>query len=182
MHLSSAQKLFIRRRLRRAESDDPAAAAGELNIIPFLDIVVNLIMFLLVTIVSVLALSQVEVDLPRHGPPCRGAHCQSSLDLGVTLTDRGIWVSGTGGVLANGCGVESGTGAPTLPIRDGAYDYEALTNCLRHVKGEFPEEDTVIVSADPNIHYEEVLRAMDASRADARGPLFPRVLVAASVR
>ena len=180
MHLSPAQKLFIRRRLRRADAS-PAEATGELNIVPFLDIVVNLIMFLLVTIVSVLALSQVAVDLPRFGP-CHGAGCRESLDLGVTLAADGIWVSGTGGVLAEGCGQDVAVGSATVPLRRGAYDYETLTECLRRVKAEFPSEDTVIVSADPNVEYEEVLRAMDASRADARGPLFPRVLVAASVR
>ena len=47
-NLSPQQRAYIRRRTRVHEPD-PSELSSELNIIPFLDIVVNLIMFLLAT-------------------------------------------------------------------------------------------------------------------------------------
>ena len=64
--LTSTQRAYIRRRTRYHDPD-PSELAGELNIIPFLDVVVNLIMFLLATSEAVLAIVQIEAQLPQLG-------------------------------------------------------------------------------------------------------------------
>ena len=62
--LTSQQRAHIRRRSKYHEPD-PSELAGELNIVPFLDIVVNLIMFLLATSEAVLAIIKIEAQLPK---------------------------------------------------------------------------------------------------------------------
>ena len=62
--LTARQRIYVRKRTR-APDLDPSEMAGELNIIPFLDIVVNLIMFLLITTEAVLLISQIESNLPK---------------------------------------------------------------------------------------------------------------------
>ena len=92
-------------------------------------------------------------------------------------------MGGPGGSLGPGCG-EGGTRVgPTIPADEaGRYDTDALTECLREVKSLHPDEDTIILSADPTVPYEDVVAAMDASRSDDDGPLFTEVLLAAGVR
>jgi biopolymer transport protein TolR len=179
MKLSPSQKQYIRRRTKNEEKD-PSELGGELNIVPFLDIVVNLIMFLLVTVISAVAVSQVAAQLPSYGGRCTGTGCgERTLNLNVTLTREGMFVAGSGDVLGAGCGEGvTGTGAATVA----AGDYAALTACLRRIKERYPEEETVTLSADPLVPYADVVRAMDASRGDEAGALFPDVLISAGVR
>src|SRR6478735_7554569 len=103
------QRSYIRKRSKVVELD-PSEVAGELNIIPFLDIVVNLIMFLLATTEAVLLISQIESDLPKIASGrSKGADVATPLNLNVTVTEAGVIVSGSGGKLAPGCtGVDVG--------------------------------------------------------------------------
>ena len=182
MKLTSAQRALIRRRTRIAEHD-PREVGGELNVVPFLDIVVNLIMFLLVTTASVMAIAQVEAQLPAYGPPCRGAACPDpGLRLGVTLTEAGIVVAGSGGRLAPGCADLSTGPEPTVPRRGRRFDFEALSRCAAKVKERFPMEREVVLGADPTIPYEDLVGAMDALRHQGDTALFPEVIVSAGVR
>lgn len=46
----------------------------------------------------------------------------------------------------------------------------------------FPDEERVIVSADPEVPFAEVARAIVAARGTEAAPLFPRTVLAAGVR
>src|SRR5690348_6851830 len=101
--LTPQQRNYIRRRTK-VHDPDPSEIAGELNIVPFLDIVVNLIMFLLATSEAVLAIVQIEAQLPQlGGKSSGGGNSEPGLNLNVTLTDGGLIVTGSGGKLAPGC-------------------------------------------------------------------------------
>ena len=181
-NLSPQQRAFIRRRTR-VHNPDPSEIAGELNIIPFLDIVVNLIMFLLATSEAVLAIVQIEAQLPQLSSGGRPASQQeASLNLNVTLTDGGIIVTGSGGKLAPGCQDVSSGRVMTVPKKGTEYDWAALTDCATKIKARFSDETEVIVGADPMIHYEYVVAAMDALRRNEQQLLFPKVLLSAGVR
>ena len=145
--------------MRRSENE---AASGELNIVPFLDIVTNLMLFLLATTTFVATVSEVRADLPRVGPGRRA----QALDLSVTLTDRGAIVSSAEGRVC------------TTPMGDLA----ALTQCAAAVHAAHPHETSVIVSADPGIPYGALIGAMDAMRSDGAELLFPDVRISAGVR
>jgi biopolymer transport protein ExbD len=70
----------------------------------------------------------------------------------------------------------------TVPKKGNDYDWTALKDCATKVKAKFADETDVIVGADPMIHYEYVVAAMDALRGDAKHVLFPKVLLSAGVR
>src|ERR1700754_1626429 len=119
---SPRQRAYIRKRTKDI-SVDPSEMVGELNIVPFLDIVVNLIMFLLATTEAVLLISQIESDLPKIAQGrSKGADVATPLNLNVTVTETGVIVSGSGGKLAPGCtGIEQGR-ALTVPKKGKDYD------------------------------------------------------------
>ncbi|HEY6878081.1 MAG TPA: biopolymer transporter ExbD [Polyangiales bacterium] len=182
-NLSPTQRAYIRRRTR-VHDPDPSEMAGELNIVPFLDIVVNLIMFLLATSEAVLAIVQIEAQLPQlsSGGKSSSAKQEQGLNLNVTITDSGVIVTGSGGKLAPGCEEVTAGRVMTIPKKGADYDWAALTDCANKIKARFNDEKDVIVGADPMIHYEYVVAAMDALRGDAKKELFPKVLLSAGVR
>jgi hypothetical protein len=102
--------------------------------------------------------------------------------LNVTLTDGGIIVTGSGGKLAPGCQDVSSGRVMTVPKKGNDYDWAALTDCASKIKARFSDEKEVIVGADPMIHYEFIVAAMDALRGNKQQPLFPKVLLSAGIR
>ena len=63
--LTPRQRAYVRKRTRIPDLD-PSETSEELNIVPFLDIVVNIVMFLLMTLTTVAFFSQVEAALPEY--------------------------------------------------------------------------------------------------------------------
>ncbi len=97
-HFTPKQRAYIRKRSKKVHVD-PSETVGELNIVPFLDIVVNLIMFLLATTEAVLLIAQIESDLPKLARGrSKGADVATPLNLNITVTDAGVIVSGSGKV------------------------------------------------------------------------------------
>lgn len=185
VRFTSRQLSYIRKR-SHAKDFDPSEVVGELNIIPFLDIVVNLIMFLLATSEFVLLISQIQSDLPQisRGRSRSANEITTPLNLNVTVTDMGVLVTGSGGKLAPGCTTidPAGSRAVTVARKGKDYDWAGLTECATKIKSQFDDEDTVTVSADPQIHYEYVVAAMDAVRGKTDQELFPKVMVSVGVR
>lgn len=201
--LTPRQRAYVRKRTAYHDPD-PSEEMGELNIVPFLDIVVNLIIFLLATVEAVLAIAQIETHLPTLGRRVGRAQLDSnetSLNLSVTVTTNGVIVSGSGGKLAPGCTqVQSGR-VVTVPATNGDLVWAtegtdennnpthnpgptaaALTECLTIIKREWPDETRVILSADPEVEFEDLIGAMDAMRGRGPDPLFPDVMLSAGVR
>ena len=141
-------------------------------------------MFLLATSEAVLAIVQIEAQLPQLSSSGKssGAKEDSGLNLNVTLTEAGIIVTGSGGKLAPGCDEVSSGRVMTVPKKGADYDWAALTDCAVKIKARFSDEKDVIVGADPMIHYEYVVAAMDALRSKDSKVLFPKVLLSAGVR
>ncbi|AKF03989.1 ExbD/TolR family protein [Sandaracinus amylolyticus] len=167
----------VRRALARRRSDAPLD--GELNIVPFLDIITNLLLFLLATAGSVMMVAQVDAQLPR-GP--RGASTNVVATPSVTIVARGVVIAGPGGFATAECTATTRTYAVAVPRRDGAIDSAALSACAARLHASLGQDDRVILSADPNVPYDELVRAMDALRADGDRPLFSDILLSAGVR
>jgi biopolymer transport protein TolR len=173
--LSPAQRARIRRLSTPAEPD-VGADAGELNVVPYLDIVMNIMMFVLVS-VSVAFTSSIGVAAASTTPG--KTRPPEGLRLTALVTAGGVALKTAGGSLAPGC---EGAGAGiTVPSRGGAYDLAGLTACARRVKA-WPEaagETQVSVAASPEVPYETVIAVIDALRADGEGTLFPDVSLGA---
>jgi biopolymer transport protein TolR len=182
---TSRQRSYIRKRAHAGDLD-PSEIVGELNIIPFLDIVMNLIMFLLATSEFVLLISQIQSDLPQisRGRSKSANDVTTPLNLNVTVTEMGVLVSGSGGKLAPGCTTidPAGSRQVTVARKGKDYDWPGLAECAAKIKALYAAEDTVTVSADPQIQYEYLVAAMDAVRGKSDQELFPKVMVSVGVR
>jgi biopolymer transport protein TolR len=172
--LSPAQRARIRRLSTPAEPE-AGADAGEINVVPYLDIIMNVMMFVLVS-VSVAFASTINTTAAQAGvrPPLAG------LKLTAVITREGVALKTAGGSVAPGCeGMGSGV---TLPNRGGASDITGLTACARKIKAaraEAANETQVSVTASPDVPYETVVAVMDGLRADGEGELFPEVSLGA---
>lgn len=180
--MGTRERLRVRRAVRKADAEREADAVGkgELSIVPLLDVIVNLVVFLLMTTAMVSLTSEVSAATPSACAHCGGSRVTPrALELTVIVTDATIRVAGSGGTLAPGCETTGGS-APTI-VRDG-HEWDALRACAGRVHAAFPDEREVRLGADPRVPYEDVVRAMDALRAEGDTPLFPEVLLTAGVR
>ncbi len=140
---------------------------GELNIVPYLDVVVNLVMFMLLSMTGLITLGVLNVSAPRIGgeAAANGANDQPKLLLTVAIGRQGFYVAGAGGVLGKEADKPDATRPPTIPLRpDGKYDYGALGEQMKRIKDQFPNETAVILSADPDVLYDVLIQTMDACR------------------
>ena len=167
---------FSRRKLKVREEEE----VGELNIVPYLDILMNLILFMLLSITGLASFGILNVSAPSYGGPSAGAQQdnpdQPKLTLSVLISKKGLFINSENAILGE-------AGAPTIPLKaDGSYDYEALSAKMLEIKQAFPNETKVIIAADSDVQYEALIATMDACR-ETQGKehhlLFPDVTLGA---
>lgn len=157
-------------RVRRWRRRRGPAEAQELNITAFLNLMVILVPFLLVTAVfSRLAIVEIALPVSAHAADAE----PPGLVLEVTIRDDRFEVADRGG-------------APVLiPRREEGYNYKALSDVLKAVKAEFPDQTEATILLEPDIPYEVLIATMDAAMVGAvvqpgsvtAVELFPRISV-----
>lgn len=174
--LSAAQRSKIRR-LSQPKEPDPGEEAGELNVVPYLDIIMNVMMFVLAT-VSVTFVTSIETEPPSiGGGKVRSEISSKALNLSAFITNQGISLKTSGGNIAPGCET-AGAGVTIPKLADDKHDYKSLTACAKKLKRsnpDFSEETQVTITANPNIEYQVVIGVMDSLRRDGEEMLFPDV-------
>jgi biopolymer transport protein ExbD len=145
----------MRRRYREEDH------TGELNIVPYLDVVVNLVVFALLSMTGLVTLGALNVSASGTQAAARAE--SPKLLLTVAVGRDGFHVSGAGGVLGGEASPDGARG-PTIPLRDGELDYAALSQEMRKVKDRFPDETALILSAEAETPYDVLVRTMDACR------------------
>lgn len=170
--LSASQQNKIRR-LSAPAAASPDLEGGELNVVPFLDILMNVLMFVLATL-AVTFTATIDTAPPRPSP--RSSVAPAALGLTVLIVRDGFSIKASGGNVGAGCQA-LGSG---LAVR--GRDYAALRACVTKLKSQseaFAGEGSVTLSASPDIPYETVIGVMDALRAaDDGSELFPDVALA----
>jgi biopolymer transport protein TolR len=164
------------RRLK-AEHDDIDEEAGEINLVPYMDIVTNIIIFLLASVVNQVPLGNINVSSPTIGSGAGETSPQEKppLNLTVTLAANGFIIAGGGGVI------------PPIPkLPSGQYDFDALTNELVKIKHDpalgAQGETKATFNADGFIPYDIVVKTLDAMREEKNGKaLFPDIIFAAGI-
>ncbi|MCA9621603.1 MAG: biopolymer transporter ExbD [Myxococcales bacterium] len=173
--LSPAQRSKIRR-LSQPKEPAPGEEAGELNIVPYLDIIMNIIVFVIATI-SVVFVTTIDTNPPSAGGGKGTRMASKALNLTALITAEGISLKTSSGNIATGCSA-IGSGI-TIPKKgNGDHDYTELTRCSRELKKQndrFAEETQVTVTANPDVAFQVIISVMDAFREDKDGPLFPDV-------
>ena len=120
--LSAAQRSRIRR-LSAPKELAPDEEGGELNIVPFLDIITNVLMFVLATI-SVTFTTMIDSEPPRAGGSAARPPTKPTLSLNIIVIDKGFIVSAFGQRIGEGCqGPGSGV-AVGLTTSGGPQDYD----------------------------------------------------------
>lgn len=167
--LSTAQVAKIRR-LSQPRELAPDEEGGELNIVPFLDIIVNILIFVLAT-VAVTFTATIETQPPASGGSGVRKEIESkALNLTVLIVNDGFSIKAAGGNVAGGCeGVGPGL---AIPFKSGAYDYDGLTDCatkLKQSSSDFADETQVYISANPGTDYQTLISTIDALRSTRQG-------------
>ena len=164
-------------RRMRDHHEEAEEEHGEINLVPYMDIVTNIIIFLLASVVNQVALGNVNVTVPSlqsagaaaldEPPP------KPPLNLTVTVGATGFTIAASGGVL------------PLIPkLPNNQYDYKQLTKKLLEIKSspDNAEETKVNFNADSNVSYDIVVATLDAMRQDDAGKvLFPDVAFSAGI-
>jgi biopolymer transport protein ExbD len=173
MSLTTAQRGKIRR-LSQPRELAPDEEGGELNIVPFLDIIVNILIFVLAT-VAVTFTSSIETTPPSgKGSGVRSQIQSEALNLTVFIVNDGFSLKASGGNIAPGC-TGQGPGI-AIPLANGKYDYASLTACAAQLKQKFEEEDQVYITANPGTEYQILVNVIDSLRQTAAGvPMFANV-------
>ena len=165
-------------RRMRDHNEEIEEEAGELNLVPYMDIVTNIIIFLLASVVNQVALGNINVASPTissgGGAAAENPPDKPPLNLTITVGATGYIIGASGGVLP---------AIPKLPT--GQYDYKALTAKLKEIKGtpDAADETKATFNADANIPYDIVIATLDAMRQAEDGKLlFPDVNFAAGIQ
>ena len=171
--LSACQRAKIRR-LATPSDASPEDEGGELNVVPFLDIITNVLMFVLATVAITFTATIETSPPPRPGPR---PPSEATLGLTVLVVPEGFSLKAKGGNVAPGC-VDTGAGL-AVPKRGGEYDYDALKACavkLKAAAATYKDERDVLISANPQVPYDVVIATLDAMRrTDSGDDLFPQV-------
>lgn len=161
------------RRLKN-EAEEAEEETGEINLVPYMDIVTNIIIFLLASVVQQVPLGNINLSSPTIGSGAGAVEEPEKppLNLTVTIAANGFIIAGSGAVI------------PQIPKRqDGQYDFEGLTARLTEIKRDIAQGETkATFNADAYIPYELVVKTLDAMREDKDGKiLFPDVAFAAGI-
>ena len=169
MALSAAQRSKVRR-LSQPRELAPDEEGGELNIVPFLDIIVNILIFMLAT-VAVTFTASIETTPPAsRGSGVRSEVQSEALNLTIFIVNDGFSLKASGGNIAPGC-QGAGPGI-TIPSKNGKYDYESLTLCatrLKNASPDFQDENQFYIVANPGTDYQTVIEVIDAMRHTPQG-------------
>jgi len=133
-----------RRNSRRRNREAP-----ELDITTFLNLMVVLVPFLLISAVfSRVTILELSVPTAAGG----AAVSQTDFSIEVIVRDKGL-------ELANGATVQV-----ALPKTDDEYDLKKLSELLVRLKAEYPQKEDATVLMEPDIEYDYLVKIMDVVR------------------
>jgi biopolymer transport protein ExbD len=164
-------------RRMRDHNEELEEEHGEINLVPYMDIVTNIIIFLLASVVNQVSLGNVNVTVPvlssGGGASDQEQPEKPPLNLTVSVGASGFTVAASGGVL------------PIIPkLPNNQYDYKSLTAKLLEIKSspENAQETKANFNADAITSYDIVIATLDAMRQDDNGKvLFPDIAFAAGI-
>ena len=131
----------------RRRSRDPA----ELDMTTFLNLMVVLVPFLLITAVFS-RITIVELSLPSSEGGAAAPN-DPSFRVEVIVRDEGLEVSNGAMVIA------------TIPKVEDEYDLEKLSEFVVSLKRDYPDENDASVLLEPEIEYDHLIQVMDVVRS-----------------
>jgi len=124
--------------------------AYEIDVTTFLNLMVVLIPFLLITAVFS-RLTIVELNLPSSaGGP---ASNDDNFRVEVVVREPGIEITNGKSIIA------------TIPKKDDEFDLESLSNLMVELKQDYPQQDSASVLMEAQIPYDYLIQVMDVVRS-----------------
>jgi biopolymer transport protein ExbD len=139
---------------------------SELQITAFMNLMVVLVPFLLITAVFS-QMAVLELALPE--PAAEDSETPPDPGLRIEIREAALVVLDDGGPLQR---IER--------LDDGSIDTAALAELLAQIKERLPNEDSITLLLEPQVPYEDLVRVMDAVRVDpedSEQPMFPDIAI-----
>jgi biopolymer transport protein ExbD len=136
----------MRRRLRRKHVHEPP----EINITAFMNLMVILVPFLLITAVFS-RITILELNLPAAGGQSADRPAQFNLEI-IVRQDAIDVGDGNGGLVQR------------VEMQEGRYNFEQLSELLQQIKARYPDKRDATLLLEPAIPYDIVVRTMDSIR------------------
>ena len=137
---------MIRRHHYKRKKEEAAA----LDVTTFLNLMVVLIPFLLISAVFS-RLTIMELSIPEN----EGGRALNKPNLNIEVIVRKAGLE-----IANGMSVEA-----AIPKKDGQYDMDLLSKMLVRLKQRYPAKEDAVVLMEPQIEYDYLIQIMDAVRS-----------------
>ena len=130
---------------RRTKGD-----AHEIDVTTFLNLMVVLVPFLLITAVFS-RLTIVELNLPSSaGGPSNN---ETPFRIEVVVRDNGMEITNGTAMIAS------------IPKKDDEYDFQTLSDFMIELKREYPDHDAASVLMEAQIPYDYLIQVMDIVRS-----------------
>jgi biopolymer transport protein ExbD len=140
-----------------------------LNLVPLMDIMTVLVVFLLISAVF-MSITIQELSVPTSSGGAGGA---PNFAIEVIVRNSGLEIG-------NGSSVEA-----AIPKKDDKYDIDMLQKMLVRLKTQYPDKEDATILMEPRIEYDYLIQVMDAVReADVKAEgsttvekisLFPKI-------
>jgi biopolymer transport protein ExbD len=127
--------------------------AAELNITAFMNLMVVLVPFLLMTVVFS-HITILDLNLPPPGAQDKQKPKQPPYELRVTIRGTMLVISD------NRLGL-----IKRIPSKGGEHDFTRLKQTLKQVKARLPQHSNITILAEQKTSYNDLIRTMDNSRS-----------------
>ncbi len=127
--------------------------AVELNITAFMNLMVVLVPFLLMTAVFS-HITILDLNLPPPGSQDSKQPKKPPYELRVTIRKNMLVLSDNRAGLIQ-----------RIPQKSGVHDYARLKESLKQVKARLPAMTNITILAEENTRYDDLIQAMDSSRS-----------------
>jgi len=134
---------------RRHHYNTKSKEPPELDITTFLNLMVVLVPFLLITAVFS-RITIMELDIPAGAA---GSLDKPKVTIEVIVRQDRLELGNGQGVIAR------------LPNVDGKHDIVKLSDYLQKIKGNYPDKTDATILIEENIEYNQMVRVMDAVRS-----------------
>lgn len=165
------------------DTGDPKKGSIYVNVIPMIDLLLMLLIFLLTNFASSVFedAAAINAGMPVFGPS--NPEEQEEPDPAAIKSLRIKMLKDSGFVVT----VETGLGTTLQEVAlrpDQTYDFDQLTNVLSEVKEQYQEHEDALIEVERDTKYSDVIHAMDAVRERVSGigsaqivrlPLFPSI-------
>ena len=162
---------------RHVSTDQP------LNITPLIDILSNMVFFLMLSI-SFVHLRMVSASVTQQSDS-NDLDTETALTVTVMMGDYGFRASARDPAKKPN---EGGEEKKEFPKQGDKWDYNGLSLWLRGIKVKAPKSDSVIMTPEPQVPLARVVDAMDACReapsttGTGHVPTFPKVVLSSIVK